>query len=227
MLASVVFIGAVLCAVGFSAWLAFFILNRGFNTMLETRAESWRNSRNSLLLGVVLLALAVGLSYQFFQLEPPLTAPPIDPGMSLNVVPDAPGPSLDKTLVAGAMVLSGVAFLFWLGAFALNRSFNTSLRSGRDANRSAAGQLVFGAMLLGLTGFFAVTFFRIDQPVAGPAVAEERPAAEQPAPAPAPGDGAISSAIQQQVSSIDRAKEVAGVASGHAETADSIGSGGE
>lgn len=223
MLASVVFIGAVLCAVGFMAWLAFFILNRGFNTMLETRKEAWRNSRNSLILGVLLLAGAVGLGYQFSQMEPPLTAPPINPGMSLNVTPDAPGPSVDKTLVAGAIVLSGVAFLLWLGAFTLNRSFNSSLRSARDANRSAVGQLAFGTVLLGATVFFVIAFFQMDRPPTLPDETGETPAASVTEPAPKAESGAISGAIQQQVSSIDRAKGVADTVGAHAETADGIG----
>jgi len=221
MLASVVFIGAVLCAVGFMAWLAFFILNRGFNTMLETRKEAWQNSRNSLILGVLLLAGAVGLGYQFFQMEPPISAPPIDPGMSLNVAPDAPGPSEKKTLMAGGIVLSGVAFLFWLGAFTLNRSFNASLRTSRNANRSPIGQVAFGTVLFGATVYFMVGFFQSDQPVTPadlPAVTST-----EAAPAPAPESGVISGAVQQQVSTIDRAKAAAGAAGAHAETADDIG----
>jgi hypothetical protein len=218
MLASVVFLGAVLCAVGFMAWLAYFILNRGVNTNIETRRESARITRNSLFLGVLLLAGAVGLGYGYFQMEPPLPAPPIDPGMSLNNVPDAPGPSVNKTLYAGGIVLSGVAFLLWLGAFTLNRSFNASLRSARDANRSAFGQLAFGTVLLGATVFFVVAYFQADRPPVLPDV----PVAAQSQPAPDTSAGSISTAIQQQTSGIDRASEAAGAASAHAETADGV-----
>ena len=219
MLASVVFLGAVLCAVGFMAWLAFFILNRGVNTNIETRRESARITRNSLFLGILLLAGAAGLGYGYFQMEPPLPAPPINPGMSLNNVPDAPGPSVNKTLFAGGIVLSGVAFLLWLGAFTLNRSFNASLRSARDANRSAFGQLAFGAVLLGAVVFFGVLYFQADRAPVLPDV----PVAAQSQPAAGATAGAsVSTAIQQKTAVIDRASEAAGAASAHAETADTV-----
>lgn len=86
MLASLVFIGAVICAAGFMAWLAYFILSRGFNTFLETDAESRRISRNYLILGAVLFAGAVGLGYQFSRMESPLSNPELGPGMPVELI---------------------------------------------------------------------------------------------------------------------------------------------
>lgn len=227
MLASVVFIGAVLCAVGFMAWLAYFVLNRGFNTMLETRRESWRNSRNSLIFGALLLAGAVGLGYQFFRMEPPLPVPPIDPGMSLNSTPDAPGPSADKTLVAGAIVLSGIAFLFWLGTFLLNRSFNSSLRTTRESRQSGIGHLAFGAALLCAVVFFVVVFFQLDREVVVPVLPGDETPAEVVVVIPEVEPDTIPGAIQQQVGTIDRAEAAAAAAGAHAATTDSLVNGEE
>lgn len=219
MLASVVFLGAVLCAVGFMAWLSYFILSRVFNTSLETRRESGRISRNYLLFGLFLLAGAVILGYQFSQMESPLPVPEIAPGTPQTTLPSAPEAEMNKVLYAGGIVLSGVAFLFWLGAFTLNRSFNASLRSAREANRSAFGQLAFGTVLLGATVFFVVLFFQADRVPVLPDV----PVAAQSQPAPdAAAGGSVSTAIQHKTAVIDRASEAAGTASAHAETADTV-----
>ena len=164
MLASVVFIAALLCAVGFMAWLAFFILNRGFNTFLETDRESRRQSRNYLLFGGLLFVGAIAFGYWFTVLEPP-----VPPELQADYVPPADAvvveqPSMERTLVAGGIVVCGLLFFVWLGTFALNRSFNMSLRTERDVRRSAYGQLVIGAVLLGLTAFMVVYFFQLGRP---------------------------------------------------------------
>lgn len=171
MLASVVFIGAVLCSAGFMAWIVFFVLNRGFNTTLEMGVERRRVTRNYLVFGALLLIAAVALGVAYSKLPPPLLSPELGPGMPQTHTPALPGPSMDKTLIAGGIVLSGVAFLLWLGAFLINRSFSTAMRSARDDRRSAGGQLVFGALLLGVTAFFVAVYF------------QKPPAADAPGPA--------------------------------------------
>ncbi len=172
MLASVVFMGTVVCSVGFAAWLVFFVLNRVFNTTLGMEAERRRITRNYLVFGAILLIASVALGMAYAQMQPPLPSPEIRAGESFNRTPDAPGPSMDKTLVAGGIVLAGVAFLLWLGAFLLNRSFSASMRPARVQNRSVAGQLVFGTLLFGLTAALVVTYFQIDS-LAPPSIPEE------------------------------------------------------
>lgn len=86
MLASIVFIGAVMCGVGFMAWLAFFVLIRGFNTFLETDRESRRISRNYLVVGGLLLAGAIGLGFQYSTMESPLPKPELGPGMPVQLI---------------------------------------------------------------------------------------------------------------------------------------------
>lgn len=158
MLASVVFMGAVVCSAGFMAWLVFFILNRGINTTLEMRKERHRITRNYLIFGAILLIAAVALSAAFVQMASPLPAPELGPGMPQTVAPAPPTTSMHKTLVAGGMVLSAVAFLLWLGAFALNRSFSASMRPAGAQRHGPIGQLCFGALLLGITVALVVAY---------------------------------------------------------------------
>lgn len=241
MLASVVFMGAVACSVGSMAWLGYFILTRVFNTFLETDRESRRLARNYLIFGGILLISAVVLWVQFARMESPLPTPELGPGMPAASAQPATGVGMEQTLVAIGMVVAGVAFLLWLGVFSLNRSFNTSLEPVRGRRRSGAGQLFFGAVLLGATLFLAVWFFQLESPApvsagtaASPAVEEpaaeepaaEEPAAEEPA-APESEPGSLTGTIEGQTVEIHRAREAASAASAHADAADTVSETGE
>lgn len=199
MLASVVFMGAVVCSVGFMAWLVFFILNRGFNTTLEMQMERRRITRNYLIFGALLLAAAIALGVTFTQMAPPLPKPDLGPGMPQTVAPPPPTASMHKTLVAGGMVLSTVAFLLWLGTFALNRSFSASMRPAGAQRHGPIGQLCFGALLLGITIALVVAYVQPDPPVTAAEV---------------PPESAAASSLQAPVEQAETAKEAVEAASG-------------
>jgi len=88
-------------------------------------------------------------------------------------------------LILAGIVISGFCFALWLGAFALNRGINTNLETARESRRITAGQLCYGALLLGIMVSLGVIFFQMDrEPILTP-MAEGAPVA-QSAPAPAP-----------------------------------------
>ncbi len=69
---------------------------------------------------------------------------------------------LTYLLLAG-IVISGFAFVMWLGTFILNRGVNTTLETDGESKRSMAGQLFYGLVLLGVTVGLTFAFLQMDR----------------------------------------------------------------
>jgi len=86
---------------------------------------------------------------------------------------------MEAWVVLTGIVIFSLAFIMWLGMFALSRGMNSNLETAAESRRIASRQLFFGALLLACTIGLSVYFYQMDRPEIlpeiGPGLTTEAP----------------------------------------------------
>ena len=98
-------------------------------------------------------------------------------------------------LILAGIVISGFAFVMWLGTFILNRGVNTTLETDSESRRSMAGQLFYGLVLFGVTAGLTFVFFQMDREPVIPPMPDGMQAKGALPQAPPPGDSGMNATL--------------------------------
>jgi hypothetical protein len=86
---------------------------------------------------------------------------------------------MEAWVVLTGIVVCSLAFIMWLGMFALSRGMNSNLETDAESRRIANRQLFFGALLLACTIGLSAFFYQMDRPEMlpeiGPGLTTEAP----------------------------------------------------